>query len=59
MNKRIRKKKLLKDLNKEERYNRTHCRVCDRKVGLFKNYFNKYGFCSIDCGYELYGLSRQ
>ncbi len=56
MNKRQRKKKILNGLDKEERYYRTHCPVCDEKIGVFDNYFNSYGFCSISCGYECYGL---
>lgn len=56
MNKRQRKKKILNGLDKEERYHRTHCPVCDEKIGVFDNYFNSYGFCSVSCGYEYYGL---
>ncbi|HEL2164402.1 TPA: hypothetical protein TZC38_001249 [Streptococcus suis] len=44
MNKRIRKKKILDGLSKEERYRRTHCPVCDDKIGVFEWYFNRYGF---------------
>ncbi|MDV8547355.1 hypothetical protein L3B31_04825 [Streptococcus pneumoniae] len=40
MNKRQRKKKILNGLNKEERYHRTHCPVCDSEAGLFDRYFN-------------------
>ncbi|ASI65967.1 hypothetical protein GT95_04935 [Streptococcus agalactiae] len=57
MNKRQRKKKILNGLDKEERYYRTHCPVCDEKIGVFDNYLNSYGFCSVSCGYEYYGLS--
>lgn len=46
MNKRQRKKKILNGLNKEERYRRTHCPVCDSEIGVFDEYFNTYGFCS-------------
>ncbi|MDS8689063.1 hypothetical protein RLJ94_00675 [Streptococcus pneumoniae] len=38
MNKRQRKKKILNGLNKEERYHRTHCPVCDSEAGLFDRY---------------------
>ncbi|HES9611072.1 TPA: hypothetical protein VPL31_001530 [Streptococcus pneumoniae] len=58
MNKRQRKKKILNGLNKEERYHRTHCPVCDSEAGLFDRYFNTYDFCSEYCGYEYYGISR-
>lgn len=58
MNKRQRKKKILNGLNKEVRYHRTHCPVCDSEAGLFDRYFNTYGFCSEYCGYEYYGISR-
>ena len=46
MNKRQRKKIMLNGLNKEERYRRTHCPVCEDKIGVFDKYFNTYGFCS-------------
>ena len=59
MNKRQRKKIMLNGLNKEERYRRTHCPVCEYKRGVFDKYFNTYGFCSVDCGYEYYCISRQ
>lgn len=58
MKKRIRKKKILSGLSKEERYRRTHCPVCKEKIGVFDEYFNTYGFCSEYCGYEYYGISR-
>lgn len=58
MKKRQRKKKILNGLDKEERYRRTHCPVCDSEVDLFDRYFNTYGFCSEYCGYEYYGISR-
>ena len=58
MNKRQRKKKILNGLNKEERYRRTHCPVCDSEVGVFDKYFESYGFCCTPCGYEYYGISR-
>lgn len=58
MNKRQRKKKILNGLNKEERYCRTHCPVCDSKIGVFDEYFNSYGFCCVACGYEYYGIKR-
>jgi hypothetical protein len=35
LNKRQRKKKILSGLNKEERYRRTHCPVCDSEIGVF------------------------
>lgn len=37
---------------------RTHCPVCDSKIGLFDEYFNSYGFCCVPCGYEYYGIER-
>ena len=58
MNKRQRKKKILNGLNTEERYRRTHCPICQEKIGVFNEYFNTYGFCSVNCGYEYYGISR-
>lgn len=57
MNRRIKKKKILAGLSKEERYRRTHCPECDEKIGLFDWYFNEYGFCSINCGFNRYGIS--
>ena len=44
MNKRQRKKKILNSLNKEERYRRTHCPICDSKIGVFNEYFNSSDF---------------
>ena len=41
MNKRQRKKRVLSKLSKEERYKRTHCPVCEDKIGVFDKYFNK------------------
>lgn len=58
MNKRQRRKKILNGLDKEERYCRTHCPICGRKVKVLDKYFESYGFCSIPCGYEYYGISR-
>lgn len=58
MNRRQKKKHLLKGLSREERYERTHCPVCKGKIGLFDSYFNSYGFCCDICGYEYYGISR-
>lgn len=58
MNKRQRKKKMLNGLDKEQRYRRTHCPICDDKIGVFDEYFNSYGFCSVPCGYEYYGIER-
>ena len=40
MNKRQRKKKILNGLSTEERYRRTHCPVCEYKIGVFDKYFN-------------------
>lgn len=56
MNKRIKKKRTLKGLDKGERYIRTHCPVCKDKIGIFDKYFNTYGFCSVSCGYNYYGI---
>ena len=39
MNKRQRKKKILNGLNKEERYRRTHCPICDSEIGVFDEYY--------------------
>ena len=50
MNKRQRKKKILNGLSTEERYSRTHCPICKEKIGVFDEYFNTYGFCSVNCG---------
>lgn len=35
----------------------THCPVCGETVNPLDNYFRAYGFCSIPCGAELYGVS--
>ncbi|WP_161800910.1 hypothetical protein [Streptococcus oralis] len=58
MKKRQRKKKILNGLDKEERYRRTHCPICDSEIGVFDEYFNSYGFCCVSCGYEYYGIER-
>lgn len=55
------KKQLLKHTKKGsyERYISTHCEICGEKVDIIHDdYFNKYGFCSVPCGMELYGLSE-
>lgn len=59
MNKRIKKKHLLNGLDKVERYKLTHCPICNEKIDPLNKYFMSFGFCSIDCGYECYGLSRR
>ena len=35
----------------------THCPVCGEIVDPLDNYFRAYGFCSIPCGAEMYGVS--
>ena len=47
------------ELSEKEAYRRTHWPICDERVNPFNDYFCRYGFCSIDCGYENYGLSRR
>ena len=59
MNKRQRKKKILNGLSTEERYSRTHCPICKEKIGVFDEYFNTYGFCSVNCGHEYYKRKRK
>ena len=39
MNKRQRKKKILNGLSTEERYRRTHCPVCEEKIGTIKRHY--------------------
>lgn len=56
------KKNLLKHTKKGsyERYMHTHCGICGKKMDLLHDsYFNQYGFCSIKCGMDLYGLSER
>jgi hypothetical protein len=34
-----------------------HCSGCDDRLDTRDSYSMRYGFCSVSCGYETYGLS--
>jgi len=58
---RQRKKNALKEFKRgsDERYWRTHCAICEKHMDIVRDkYFNKYGFCSVKCGMEMYGMKE-
>ncbi|WP_349625782.1 hypothetical protein [Leuconostoc citreum] len=61
MRDRQKKKNVLEAFPKgtRERYKYTHCQNCGKKMNVARDkYFNEFGFCSVTCGMELYGLSE-